>query len=150
VPRPANTVREELAATSVPPSAWKDSKACNGIQESVDFQRACARVVRLRRELVAAQEYERLSARAGELPIGLADAPIVATSEPLPEAFNATLGLVLPVDGKRGVALLLTAVVKMMSAFGFAGLRSLASTKVTGTPDTSSDGAYCLRETRRR
>jgi dihydroxyacetone kinase-like predicted kinase len=74
VPRPAKTVREELTATSVPPSAWKDSKECNGIQESVYFQRACAQVVRLRRELVATQEYERLSARAGELRKGLADA----------------------------------------------------------------------------
>jgi hypothetical protein len=94
--------------------------------------------VRLRRELVAAQEYERLSARAGDLRKGLANAPIVATSDPLPEAFNATLGRVLPVDGKKGVALLLTVVVEMMSAFGFAGLRSLARGKVTGTPDTNS------------
>jgi hypothetical protein len=134
VPRPANTVREELAATSVPPGVWKDSKECNGIQESAYFAKACAHVVRLRRELVAAQDYERLSARAGELRKGLADAPIVATSDPLPEAFNATLGRVLPMSGKGGVALLLTAVLELMSAFGFAGLRSLANAKLTGTP----------------
>jgi len=96
VPRPAKTVREELT-TSVPPGVWKDSKECNEILESTYFQRACAHVVRLRRELVAAQDFERLSAQAAELRKGLADAPIVATSDPLPEAFSAALGRVLPV-----------------------------------------------------
>jgi hypothetical protein len=62
----------------------------------------------------------------------------VATSDALPESFDATLGRVLHVDGKEGVALLLTAIVELMSAFGFAGLRSLARAQVTGTPDTSS------------
>lgn len=138
VPRPAKTVREDLAAQIVPPGVWKDSNECNGIRESAYFQKACAQVVRLRRELVAAEEYERLSTRAGELRKGLADAPIVATSDPLPEAFSATLGRVLPVSGNEGVALLLTVVVELMSAFGFAGLRSLANGKATGTADAGS------------
>jgi hypothetical protein len=133
VPRPAKTVREELASTSVPPGAWKDSNECNGIKESVYFQHACTQVVRLRRELVAAQDYERLSVQAFELRKGLAGSPIVATSDALPESFDATLGRVLHVDGKEGVALLLAAIVELMSAFGFAGLRSLARSKVMGT-----------------
>src|SRR5262249_15851626 len=99
LPRPAKTVRQELATQVVPPGVWKDSNECMGIQESAYFQKACAHVARLRRELVAAQEYERLSTRAGELRKGLADAPIVATSDPLPEAFSATLGRLLPVSG---------------------------------------------------
>jgi hypothetical protein len=58
--------------------------------------------------LIISTTTERFSARAGELRKGLADAPIVATSDPLPDAFNATLGRVLPLSGKEGVALLLT------------------------------------------
>src|SRR5262249_17190554 len=84
-PRPAKTVREALAAERVPVSVWQESHECAKIQDSAHFAKACTQVVQLRRELVAAQEYERLSTRAGELRKGLAEAPIVATSDPLPE-----------------------------------------------------------------
>jgi hypothetical protein len=92
------------------------------VRESAHFAKACAQVVQLRRELGAAQEYERLSLRAAELRRGLADTPIVATSDPLPAAFSATLGRLLPIGGAEGVALLLTVVVELMSCFGLAGL----------------------------
>src|SRR5262249_3972358 len=138
VPRPADTVREELAATSVPPGVWKDSREGNGIRKRAYFTKACAQVVRLRRELVEAQDYERLSTRARELRKGLAEAPIVATSDALPDAFSATLGHVFPASGKEGVALLLTAVLELMSAFGLAGLRLLANAKAMGPSDTGS------------
>ena len=108
-PRPAKTVQAALTAERVPPSVWQDSQECGRIQESAHFARACAQVVQLRRELAAAHEYERLSLRAAELRKGLAEVPIVATSDPLPAAFSATLGRVLPLDGTEGVALLLTA-----------------------------------------
>ena len=121
-PRPAKTVREALAAERVPASVWQDSQECSRIQESAHFARACAQVVQLRRELAAAWDYERLSARAAELRKGLAEAPIVATSDPLPAAFNATLAAVLPMSGAEGVALLLTVVVELISCFGLAGL----------------------------
>jgi hypothetical protein len=124
-PRPAKTVREALAAERVPVSVWQDSQECGRIQESVHFARACAQVVQLRRELAAAVDYERLSARASELRKGLAEAPIVATSDPLPAAFSATLGRVLPIGGTEGIALLLTVVVELMSSFGLAGLSVL-------------------------
>jgi hypothetical protein len=120
-------VREALAGERVPSGVWKDSQECAAIQESVHFAKACAQVVQLRRELAAAEDYERLSARAGELRLGLAAAPIVATSDPLPAAFSATVGRVLPIEGTEGVALLLTAVVEIMSCFGLAGLRALTS-----------------------
>ena len=64
-PRPAKTVREALAGERVPSGVWKDSQECGSIQESAHFAKACAQVVQLRRELAAAQDYERLSARAG-------------------------------------------------------------------------------------
>jgi hypothetical protein len=146
MPRPAKIVREELVTNNVPPAIWKDGNECNGIQKSTYLAKACGQVVQLRRELVAAQEYERLSARAGELSKGLADAPIVDTSDPLPAAFTETIGRVLPVSGKEGVAMLLTAAIELISAFGLAGLSSLASTRLAWAPDAvspqtaSSDG----------
>jgi hypothetical protein len=124
-PRPAKTVREALAAERVPANVWQDSQECKAIQESVHFAKACAQVVHLRRELAAAQDYERLSSRAAELRRGLADAPIVATSDPLPAAFSATLGRLLPLGGTEGVALLLTLVVELISCCGLAGLSAL-------------------------
>src|SRR5262249_5213595 len=112
LPRPAKTVREALDAERVPPSVWRDSQACKAIQEA-HFAKACAQVALLRRELAAAQDFERLSARGTELRGRLAEAPIVATSDALPAAFSATLGRVLPLGGTGGVALLLTMVVEL-------------------------------------
>ena len=79
----------------------------------------------LRRELAAAKDYEQLDVRARELRQALAATPLVATSDPLPEAFAATLGRLLPLDGRVGVALLLTLVIEIMSCFGLAALRAL-------------------------
>ena len=147
-PRPAKTVREALAGERVPSGIWKDSQECGSLQESVHFAKACAQVVQLRRELAAAQDYERLSARAGELRKGLAAAPIVATSDPLPAAFSATLGRVLPVRGTEGVALLLTMVVEIISCFGLAGLRALSNPREQRLPSGSS-GEGSLTEAER-
>jgi hypothetical protein len=65
-------------------------------------------VVQLRRELAAALDYERLSVHAADLRKRLAEAPIVATSDPLPAVFSSTLGRVLPIGGAEGVAMLVT------------------------------------------
>ena len=152
-PRPAKTVREALAGERVSSGVWKDSQECGTIQESVHFAKACAQVVQLRRELAAAEDYERLSARAGELRKGLAAAPIVATSDPLPAAFSATLGRVLPVGGTEGVAMLLTLVVEIISCFGLAGLGALGNSgdrrrpserSAEGSPDAGSESASKL------
>ena len=127
-PRPAKTVQEALAAERVPASVWHDSQECSRLQ-SVYFSRACRQVVELRRELAAAQDHERLSSRASELRKDLAQAPIVATSDPLPAAFSATLGRVLPLGGTEGVALLLTVVVEILSSFGLVGVAALYRTR---------------------
>jgi hypothetical protein len=103
--------------------------------------------VQLRRELAAAQDYERLSTRAAELRRVLADAPIVATSDPLPAAFSATLGRLLPLGGAEGVALLLTMVVELMSCFGLAGLSALyrgRDVREPGTPAAGSPLGQCF------
>jgi hypothetical protein len=137
LPRPAKTVREALAAERVPASVWQDSQECKAIQESAHFAKACAHVVQLRRESAAAQDYERLSARATELRGRLADAPIVATSDPLPAAFSATIGKALPLGGTEGVALLLTMVVELMSCCGLAGLSALFKGGKESEPGTT-------------
>jgi hypothetical protein len=129
-PRPAKTVQEALAAERVPASVWHDSQECSRLQESAYFSRACRQVVELRRELAAALDYERLSLRASELRKDLAQAPIVATSDPLPAAFSTTLGRVLPLSGTEGVALLLTVVVEIMSSFGLVGVTALYRTRI--------------------
>jgi hypothetical protein len=137
-PRPAKTVREALAAERVPTSVWQDSQECSRIQDSAHFAKACAQVAQLRRELAAALDYERLSIRAAELRKGLAEAPIVATSDPLPAAFSASLGHVLPIGGTEGVALLLTVVVEIMSCFGLAGLSALSNSRGLRRPSGST------------
>jgi hypothetical protein len=126
-PRPVKTVREALTATSVPPSVWKNSDECRSIQDSAHFASACSEVVGLRRELAAALDFERLSVQAAALRKGLAQAPIVATNDPLPAAFNATVGRLVPIAGPEGVALLVTAIVEIVSCCGLAWLRALQS-----------------------
>ncbi|HSR81061.1 MAG TPA: hypothetical protein VLL28_09815 [Hyphomicrobiaceae bacterium] len=100
-PRPVKTVAEALASSSVPSGVWKDSHECAAIQDSPYFAKACAHTVQLRCELAAAQDYERLSARAAELRQSLALAPIVSTSDPLPAAFSATLGRLSPSAARK-------------------------------------------------
>jgi hypothetical protein len=124
-PRPVKTVREALAAERVPPSVWQDSNECAKIHDSAHFAKACAQVVQLRGELAASEDYERLSVKATEMREALAEVPIVATADPLPSAFRATLGQLLPLGGTEGVALLLTIVVELISGFGPAAIRTL-------------------------
>jgi hypothetical protein len=124
-PRPSKTLVEALTVEKVPPGVWRDSQECQSIRDSKYFQTACAKVLELRRELAVAQDYEQLDVQARELRQVLAGTPLVATSDPLPEAFAATLGRLLPLDGRVGVALLLTLVIEIMSCFGLASLRAL-------------------------
>ena len=139
-----------MVGERVPSGIWRDSQECGSIQESVHFAKACAQVVQLRRELAAAEDYERLSARATELRKGLAEAPIVATSDPLPAAFNATLGRFVPIGGTEGVALLLTVVVELMSCFGLAGLSVLNKDKQNPQRSASPATAPYQREQQER
>jgi hypothetical protein len=151
--RPAKTVQEALKAERVLPSVWQDSYECGRIQDSAYFMKACSQVVQLRKELAAARDYERLSLRATELRQGVAEAPIIATADPLPAAFSATLGRVLPVGGTEGVAFLLTVVVELMSCFGLGGVAVLYNTRkqregapaIASLPGTGRE----LRETMR-
>ena len=136
-PRPSKGVAEALASERVPVGVWQDSQECARIRGSRYFEKACAKVLELRRELAAAQDYERIEARLGELRHALATAPIVATQDPLPRAFTATVGRLIPVDGDVGVAHLLTLVVEIMSCFGLAAVRVLGGEQRRGTGQES-------------
>ena len=124
-PRPAKTVSEALARERVPAGVWRKSGECQRIRQSRYFQKACAHVLDLRAELAAAQDYERLNRRAQDLRKVLAGSPIVATSDPLPQSFASTIGRFVPVEGRVGIALLLTIVTEIFSCFGLAALRAL-------------------------
>ena len=50
-------------------------------------------------------------------------------SDPLPGAFAATLGRLVPLDGDVGVAFLLTLVVEIMNCFGLAAMRWFGSSR---------------------
>lgn len=125
MPRPAATVREALAGEKVPPGVWRHSQECLNIRRSGYFQKACANVLQLRRELAAAEDYAQLNTRVRALRESLAAAPPVATSDPLPEAFAVTIGRLLAPEGRVGVALLVTIVIEIMSCFGLVGLTAL-------------------------
>ena len=125
-PRPTKSLVEALAVEKVPPGVWRDSQECQSIRDSRYFESACTKVLNLRRELAAAKDYEQLDAQAGKLRQALARMPLVAASDPLPEAFAATLGRLLPVDGRVGVSLLLTFAIEIMSCAGLAALGVLA------------------------
>ena len=114
VPRPTKSLAEALAVEKVAPGVWRDSQECQCIRGSKYFQSACAKVLGLRRELAGRKLRQEL-----------ASTPLVATSDPLPEAFTVTLGRLLPFDGRVGVALLLTLVIEIISCFGLAALRTL-------------------------
>jgi hypothetical protein len=124
-PRPVATIAEALASERVPAGVWRDSHECESIRASRYFAQACSRFLELRRELAAAQDYESLDVRARELRDALATMPVIAARDPLPSAFAATLGRLVPLDGEAGVAHLLTLVIELVSCFGLAALRVL-------------------------
>ena len=121
-PRPTKSLVEALEVEKVPPGVWRDSQECQRIRDSRYFQKACTKVLELRRELAAAKDYELLDVKVRELRQALARTPLVANLIRCP-AFAATLGRLLPLDGRSGIALLLTVVIEIMSCFGLAALR---------------------------
>lgn len=129
IPRPSKTVQEALAVERVPPAIWRESRECQAIRQSKYFQAACTKVLDLRRELAAAGDYEQLNARAKELRRSLSATQVVAVTDPLPEAFDATLGRVLPLEGRAGVALLATLVIEILGCFGLVAMRLLREDK---------------------
>ena len=125
IPRPSDTVRAALLSEKVPPGVWRDSQECQSIRESRYFQMACAKVLELRRELAAAEDYERLNARARELRQDLRHHRLSPPRTRFRRRSRPRSAACCRLDGRVGVALLLTFVVEIMSCFGFAALRAL-------------------------
>ncbi len=134
IPRPSRFIREALAAESVPPAVWRNSTECRQIADRSYFQRACAKVVELRRELAAAEEFERLSAEARELRRRQSDMPIAAPTDRLTDAFTATIGRFVPIDGRAGIALILTVALQLISWVGWPVLMSLRDDQTEPVP----------------
>jgi hypothetical protein len=120
LPRPVNTVEKDLD--------WANSvlrPALDCTRPPDEGSRACRRVVELRKELAAATDYERLIREEQNLRDKLEGLKIEAANNPMPLAFEATIGLLVKMDGKNGIALMVTLILGLVSAFGPFGLDTL-------------------------
>ena len=113
IPRPAEVVKADLAAAQVPAHIWARTLKCTEttLHES---QAACATVLGLRRELIAAQVAERLESTVAE---GRAATSDIATIDPQAAALARLTG-VHDGDVRTGLALLLAGIVELASAMG--------------------------------
>jgi hypothetical protein len=119
LPRPVTTVEEELRwATSLRPSL-------DCARPPDEGSRICKRVAELRKELAAATGYERLVGEARVLREKLASLQIEVAKDPMPQAFEATIGQLIKMDGKNGIAFMGMLILGLVSAFGPFGLDTL-------------------------
>jgi hypothetical protein len=98
VQRPVTAVEAELQNQAVPASVWRDSNECR-LLNSDYWQRACREVVRIRKELAAAQAYERATGRIAELRQQLNRSEPVSNDIPLARLITALTGF----NGENGV-----------------------------------------------
>jgi hypothetical protein len=137
IPQPSRFIREALAAEIVPPAVWRNSTECRQIADRSYFQKVCAKIVELRRELAAAEDFERLSAEARDLRRRLSDLPIAAPTDPLTDAFTATIGRFISIEGRAGIALILTVSLQLISWVGWPVLMSLRDDQTDPGPVSS-------------
>jgi hypothetical protein len=122
LPRPVKTVEQALSwAASVPTV----TRSCMRSPQEAARDEDCRKVIELRKELAAARDYERLMQEAGTLRDKLAGLNIGAAHDPMPQAFEATLGRVIQLDGRSGIALMATLMLGLVSALGPFGLDTL-------------------------
>jgi hypothetical protein len=125
-PRPVNTVEKDLAWAN---SVLRPPLDCTRVPD--EGSRACRRVVELRKELAAAADFERLIKEEQELREKLASLKIEAANDAMPQAYEASIGLITKMDGKNGIALLVTIILGLASAFGEFGLDTLRERQVS-------------------
>ena len=113
--RPAAVVQADLSAVTLPPLIWRRTRECNEVA-TPDRQQACARVISLRRELIAAQVAERLERTLTEARNASSDHSGV---DPQAAALSRMTGIAER-DVRTGLALLLAGLIEMTSAMGFA------------------------------
>jgi hypothetical protein len=125
--RPVAVVGAELAATAVPPHIWQRTNACAEatIPES---QTACAPILRLRKELAAAESAARLESRVEAGRTQLDTLPMAASST------DPQVGALVRLTGqdeatiRTGLALFLAALIEAGSALGFTLLSAATGT----------------------
>jgi hypothetical protein len=117
LPRPVNTVEKDLD--------WAHSvlrPALDCTRPPDEGSRACRKVVELRREMAAAADYERLIREEQELREKLTGLDIESPNDAMPKAYEATIGRLTEMDGKNGIALMVTLILALTSAFAPFGL----------------------------
>ena len=123
LPRPAKTVEQELGwATSVRAPPRNCARAADDAARE-----ACRKVMDLRKELAAATEFGRLVREAEGLREKLAGLQIEAAQDPMPRAFEATIGRFVELDGKNGIAMMGMLILTLVSAFGPFALDTIRS-----------------------
>jgi hypothetical protein len=135
LPRPVTTVEEELRWTT----SLRPSLDC--ARPPDEGSRICKRVAELRKELAAATGYERLVGEARVLREKLASLQIEVANDPMPQAFEASIGQHIKMDGKNGIALMGMLILTLVSAFGPFGLDTLRERQVSpARPEPARDG----------
>ena len=138
LPRPVRTVEQDLSwAVSVAAV----TRHCLRRPALAARDEDCKKVINLRKELAAAKDYEHLVHETARLRDQLAGISISVAHDPMPRAFEVTLGRVLPMDGKAGIALMGTLMLCLVSAFGPFGLDTLRAGFVKQAPAQRADGA---------
>jgi hypothetical protein len=121
VPRPVKVVEETLGWLALPEDVRRITRDCTRFAS--DGQRdACKDKISLRRELVTAKEYERLSANLSKLRTRLEGIDIEAAEDPMPRSFEISIGRLVNMDGKDGIAVMGMLILTLVSALGPFGL----------------------------
>jgi hypothetical protein len=122
LPRPSKLVEQALRWEPLLPDT--DRRATRDCTRFVGdtLPDPCKKRVELRKELAAATEYERLSRRAEELRLelrGLGTGPVQSS---MARSFDLSLGRLVKMDGKDGIAIMAMLILTLTSAFGPFGL----------------------------
>jgi hypothetical protein len=122
-PRPATVIAWDIKTVVIPAGARRDSEDCTSPGDAYT-RKGCAPLLDLRKELAAAEELERLEARAAKLRKQLADLQIVASRDPASTSFELLVGTLLTkarvkIDGTVGFPGLMILLLEMVSVLGF-------------------------------
>jgi hypothetical protein len=128
IPRPVKVVEETLGWLALPEDVRRITRDCTRFVN--DGQRdACKDKISLRKELVTAKEYERLSSSLSKLRSRLEGIDIEAAEDPMPRSFEISIGRLVNMDGKDGIAVMGMLILTLVSALGPFGLDLIGRVK---------------------
>ena len=117
--RPVAVIEADISALVVPPHVWTQTRECTEPTSSSRLQRACAPVLKLRRELSAARAAEQLETQITGTRTQLATLPTIGSTDPqlaaLARIFQATEPAM-----RDTLAIMLAALVELGSTLGLA------------------------------